>query len=176
MNTESFFYRSEGKRKLLIVSYGIENKGSKTAYFSITGATYRPVNSKSGISRYGEEYTKVEGKYYSCESCGCIHETIMSITSKFNDLIPMHSSNIYGYPLHGFDNGYYHLCNGFQDIKTSDEGFADAFCNYYRIPRNLFSLLVGTSCKEEYAIVLFENNVPLLWSEQAEKAIKQYEL
>jgi hypothetical protein len=176
MKTQSFFYRRNGKRNLLIVSYGIQSKDSDNAYFSVTGSTYRPVNSKSGVSRYGEEYKKVDGKYYAPESGGCIHEEIMSVTKRFNDLIPMHLANVYGYPMHAFDNGYYHLRSGFSDMSTSDDAFADRFCEYYRIPKHLFSLLVDASCKESYAAMLFEHGVPLLWSEQAEKVIEQYEL
>jgi len=176
MKTQSYFYRRNGKQNLLIVSYGIQNKGTDNAYFSVTGSTYRPVNSKSEFSRYGEEYKEVDGKYYTCESGGCIHEDIMSITKLFNDLIPMHLANVHGYPMHAFANGYYHLRTGFTDMITSDEAFADRFCEYYRIPKDLFSLLVDANCQEEYAAMLFEHDVPLLWSEQAEKAIKQYEL
>jgi hypothetical protein len=176
MKKQSFFYRRNGKRNLLIVSYGIQNKGTDNAYFSITGSTYRPVNSKSGVSRYGEEYKEVDGKYYADISGGCIHDEIMSVTKRFNDLIPMHLANVHGYPMHAFANGYYHLRNGFTDMSTSDDAFADRFCEYYRIPNHLFSLLVDTSCKEAYAAVLFEHGVPLLWSEQAEKIIEQYEL
>jgi hypothetical protein len=176
MKKQSFFFRRNGKRNLLIVSYGIQNKGTDNAYFSITGSTYRPVNSKSGVSRYGEEYKEVDGKYYADTSGGCIHDEIMSVTKRFNDLIPMHLANVHGYPMHAFANGYYHLRNGFTDMSTSDDAFADRFCEYYRIPNHLFSLLVDTSCKEAYAAVLFEHGVPLLWSEQAEKIIEQYEL
>jgi hypothetical protein len=176
MKKQSFFYQRNGKRNLLIVSYGIQNKGTDNAYFSVTGSTYRPVNSKSGVSRYGEEYKEVDGKYYACESGGCIHDEIMSVTKRFNDFIPMHLANVHGYPMHAFANGYYHLRNGFTDMSTSDDAFADRFCEYYRIPNHLFSLLVDTSCKEAYAAVLFEHGVPLLWSEQAEKIIEQYEL
>lgn len=176
MKKKTIAYKENGKNCLMEVEYGIRYKGTEYAYFTITGSLMEQVRSKSGVNNYGIDYELIDGKYYYVHTAGCIHKEIKKRTSEFNDLITLHLSSLTGIPMHAFANGFYHIKNGFTDTPTDSEKFKDVFCEYYRIPLEIFDELSNTKSKEDYAIVLMNNQVPDMWMAQAKAAINKYEL
>ena len=166
-------FKEDGKNYLMEVEYGIRNKGEDNAYFTVTGTVMQNVRSKSGVSRYGEDYRLVDGKFYAEYMCGCIHDEIKKVTSEFNDLISMHLANVNGMPMYAFANGFYHLKNGFEDTPVD---FNTRFCDYYRIPYDVFDKLIDTNSQEDYAVVLMNNGVIDKWMSDAKRVIEKYEL
>jgi hypothetical protein len=170
---KSIKYKEDGKNYLMEVEYGIRNKGEDNAYFTVTGSVMEQVHSKSGVSRSGEKYKLVDGKYYAEYMGGCIHDEIKKVTSEFNDIIPMHLANVNGMPMYAFANGFYHLKNGFEDTPVD---FNTRFCDYYRIPYDVFNKLIDTNSQEDYAVVLMNNGVIDNWMNDAKRVIEKYEL
>jgi hypothetical protein len=173
---KTFTYKERGKNYLMEVEYGIRYKGTDKEYFTVTGSVMEQVNSKSGVSKSGEEYRLVNGKYYAEFMGGRIHDEIKKVTSEFNDLIPMHLAKLNGMPMHAFLNGFYHLKNGFNDTPTGSEDFKAMFCDYYRIPYDVFDKVVETNTQEDYAIVLMNNGVIDKWMDDAKSVIEKYQL
>jgi hypothetical protein len=170
---KTFTYKERGKNYLMEVEYGIQNKGTDNEYFTVTGSVMEQVNSRSGVSESGEEYKLVDGKYYAEYMGGCIHDEIKKVTSEFNDLIPMHLAGLNGMPMYAFANGFYHLKNGFEDTPVD---FNTRFCEYYRIPYDVFDKLIETNSQEDYAVVLMNNGVIDKWMDDAKKVIEKYQL
>ena len=170
---KTFTYKERGKNYLMEVEYGIQGEGTDNEYFTVTGYVMEQVNSKSGVSKYGEEYKLVDGKYYAEYMGGCIHDKIKKVTSEFNDLIPMHLAGLNGMPMHAFANGFYHLKNGFKDTPVD---FNTRFCEYYRIPYDVFDKVVEANSQEDYAVVLMNNGVIDKWMDDAKKVIEKYQL
>jgi hypothetical protein len=169
-------FKEDGKNYLMEVEYGIRNKGEDNAYFTVTGTVMQNVRSKSGVSKYGEDYRLVDGKFYAGYMGGCIHDEIKKVTSEFNDLISMHLANVNGMPMYAFANGFDHLKNGFEDKPTGNEVFKVMFCDYYRIPYDVFDKLIDTNSQEDYAVVLMNNGVIDKWMSDAKRVIEKYEL
>ena len=173
---KTFTYKKRGKNYLMEVEYGIRNKGADNEYFTVTGTAMQQVRSKSGVSRSGEEYKLVDGKYYAEYMGGRIHDEIKKVTREFNDLIPMHLAKLNGMPMHAFANGFYHLKNGFNDTPIDSRYFKVRFCDYYRIPYDVFDKLIETNSQEDYAVVLMNNGVIDKWMDDAKKVIEKYQL
>lgn len=173
---KTFTYKEKGKDYLLEVAYGIQNKGTDNAYFTVTGSLLERVNSKTGKNKYGEFYKMFDGDYYAEYAGGCIHDEIKRVTKEFDDIIPLHLSDMKGIPMHAFANGFYHLKNGFTDTPTDSEDFKRMFCEYYRIPESVFDKLSNVKNQGEYAILLIENGIHDKWEADAKAVIEKYEL
>jgi hypothetical protein len=169
-------FKEDGKNYLMEVEYGIRNKGEDNSYFTVTATVMQNVRSKSGVSRYGEDYRLVDGKFYAEYMKGCIHDEIKKVTNEFNDFIPMHLARLSGMPMHAFANGFYHLKHGFNDTPASSEDFKVRFSDYYRIPYDVFDKLIDTNSQEDYAVVLMNNGVIDKWMDDAKKVIEKYQL
>lgn len=155
---KTFTYKERGKNCLMEVRYGIQNKGTDNEYFTVTGSVL------------------VDGEWYGEYMGGCIHDEIKKVTNEFNDLIPMHLAGLNGLPMHAFANGFYHLKNGFNDTPAGSADFKAKFCDYYRIPYDVFDKLIDTNSQEDYAVVLMNNGVIDKWMDDAKKVVEKYQL
>ena len=108
-------------------------------------------------------------------SCGCIHDDIAKHFPNFKQFIKLHLCDYLGNPMYATANGFYHLTNGFNNTKPSDQNFKNKFCDYYRVTPEQFEALKTTKNKIQYALKLIELKVPEQWKAEANKAIKELE-
>ena len=105
-----------GQNLQLLVFGGLHNiKGNHAPYFSLTGETWR---ANADGSR--------DAQARDCESCGCLHETILKAFPKFADLAALHLSDIDGVPMHAESNGWYNLAGALSDLQF--------FADHVRVP------------------------------------------
>lgn len=125
--------------------------------FSITGDLYQA--GKPKIDRY-------------CLMGGCIHDEILSFFPEFEIFVNLHLCDYKGIPMHPTANGFYHLSNGFNNIKPDSKEFKSEFCKYYRLLPYQFDRLKEAKNVIQYALILKEQNVLSQWEKEANKAIK----
>lgn len=108
-------------------------------------------------------------------ACGCIHD---DIAKNFPDLIPfirLHLCDYDGVPMHPIANGYYHLTQGFNQIKPESPEFQAKYCEYYRITPDQFKALAESKSQLNFAVNLEKLGVLARWKEEAKGAIAQLE-
>jgi hypothetical protein len=106
---------------------------------------------------------------------GCCHDEILKFFPEFKIFVDLHLSDWNGFPMYCIENGFYHLTDGFNNIKPKDPGFDAEFCNYYRISLDKYEILKKSENKVEYGILLKELGILKDWTKQANKAIKELE-
>jgi hypothetical protein len=74
--------------------------------FSITGTTYRLF--EKGDRKDGD-WKVFNGKNYTFDSGGCIHETILKVKPELKIFVDLHLCDYKGIPMHAVANGFYHL-------------------------------------------------------------------
>lgn len=127
--------------------------------FAITGTLY------NGPSR----------NEYNCIAGGCIHDEILEAYPKFKTFVDLHLCDFQGMPMHPTANGYYHLRNGFNEVKPDHSSFKKAYCEYYRITPEQFDELSSAVNEVHFGILLKKLNITKQWKVQADKAIEQLE-
>lgn len=140
--------------------------------FSITGTTYRPF--EKGDRKDGD-WKVFNGKNYTFDSGGCIHETIIKARPNLQIFVNLHLCDYEGIPTYAVENGFYHLTNGFNNTKPESADFKSEFCSYYRITAKQFDSLKTAKNKLQYALQLKELGILQQWKEEANKAIQMLE-
>lgn len=136
--------------------------------FSITGTTYRPFTKGD---RKDEDYKVFNGKNYTFDCGGCIHDEILKARPDLKIFVDLHLCDYTGCPMHTTANGFYHLTNGFNNTKIEDTNFKKEYCEYYRITGNQFDVLSTSKTQTQFAVNLYKLGVLAQWQEQANKAI-----
>lgn len=106
---------------------------------------------------------------------GCCHDEILQAFPEFKPFVQLHLADYLGNPMYATANGYYHLKNGFNNTPVNSPEFKAEFCEYYRISTNMFDVLSASHSVTHYAINLLELDIPALWKQQADEAIKTLE-
>jgi len=128
--------------------------------FSITGSMWEAGESK--IDR-------------NMISCGAIGDKIAAEFPEFEIFNRLHLCDYLGVPMHAVANGFYHLKNGFNNVKPDAPEFRDEFCKYYRVSAEQFDALKIAPSKEYYAFTLMELRIPAQWKQEADEAIETLE-
>lgn len=102
---------------------------------------------------------------------GCCHEEILKVRPDLQIFVNLHLCDYSGVPMYAVENGFYHLQNGFNSTKVTDNGFADEFCSYYRITPKQFAVLCQSENKLRYALNLQSLGILEQWKAEAYKAI-----
>lgn len=140
--------------------------------FSITGTTYRPF--EKGDRKDGD-WKVFNGKNYTFDSGGCIHETILKAKPSLKIFVDLHLCDYKGIPMHAVANGFYHLRQGFNKTKPESPEFMAEYCNYYRLTESQFRLLNCTENQLQFALILDKAGILTQWEKQANEAIKLLE-
>lgn len=109
-------------------------------------------------------------------AAGCIHDDILKHFPEFKIFVNLHLCDFNGVPMHATANGYYHLRNGFNRVKPSDDKFKGEYCEYYRITEKQFDALNTSRSEIEFAVLLKELGILTQWKVEADKAINELEL
>ena len=102
---------------------------------------------------------------------GCCHDEILKVRPDFQIFVNLHLCDYSGVPIYAVENGFYHLQNGFNKTKVTDENFADEFCKYYRLTPNQFDALRQSENKLRYTLNLQNLGILEQWKAEADKAI-----
>lgn len=103
---------------------------------------------------------------------GCIHDEILKAFPEFKIFVNLHLCDFDGVPMYAVANGFYHLSEGFNDIKPEDKNFPSKYCEYYRISLDQFNKLSQSKNKLQYALNLESLGILAQWKEEAQKAIE----
>lgn len=157
----SKLFTKNGKERRIYVSIRL-NDECKNGHqdFAITGNIYAHPSIKTD-------------RYYV--SGGCIHDDILIHFPEFSPFVRLHLCDYLGAPMYPSANGLFHLQNGFNNTKPTEEGFKAEYCEYYRITPAQFDVLSQSENKIEFAILLDELGILAQWKVEADAAIKQLE-
>jgi len=108
-------------------------------------------------------------------SSGCCHDYILKAFPEFKIFVNLHLADAKGVPMYAIENGFYHLRNGFNNTKPTDNNFKSEFCNYYRMTPQQFDAINLSEHELAYAINLKELGILEQWNEEAADAIKTLE-
>lgn len=103
---------------------------------------------------------------------GCCHDEILASCPDLKIFVDLHLCDYKGIPMHAVENGFYHLCEGFNDTKPGSEKFKNEFCEYYRISSTQFDVISRVENKLQYALALQNLNILDQWADQANSAIE----
>lgn len=106
---------------------------------------------------------------------GCCHDEIIAAHPELKIFVSLHLCDYKGIPMHAVENGFYHLREGFNDIKPESSEFKAKFCEYYRVWGWQFDRLIKAENKLQYALLLKDLNILDQWENDANEAIKQME-
>lgn len=106
---------------------------------------------------------------------GPCHEEILAVFPEFRPFVRLHLADYTGTPLYPVANGYYHLTNGFGNMKRGNPEFEAKFCECYRITPEQFAALANAASQTHYGMLLFELGIRDQWQDQASKAIQELE-
>lgn len=106
---------------------------------------------------------------------GCCHNEILKARPDLKIFVNLHLCDYTGVPMYAVENGFYHLCEGFNTTKPTDPNFKNEYCSYYRITPNQFDKIVLSENKLRYAINLQNLGILEQWKEEADAAIKLIE-
>jgi len=160
----------------------VEQKGNKifeinisvSDGFSLTGSVYEYQKGRRK-NNYDEFLTK-DGKTYFLISSGAVGDEIARNFPKYEIFNSLHLSDLNGIPLYAVENGYYHLTNGFNNVKTTDNNFEDKYKKYYRLSNKQFEKVKKARNQTHFAMLLKEVHVLDTWKHEAEEAIKKFEI
>lgn len=105
------------------------------------------------------------------ESEGCQHEEILKIKPELKIFVNLHLCDYLGIPMHPTANGFYHLINGFNNIKPEEDGFSAKYCEYYRVTEEQFDVLAKSKNEIQFYLALLDLKVFDQWKAEADKAI-----
>ena len=110
-----------------------------------------------------------------CIMGGCCHDEILKAKPGLKIFVDLHLCDYKGIPMHAIENGFYHLKEGFNEIKPESIEFKNKFCAYYRVTPDQFDILNTSENKIQYATKLISLGVLNQWETQANEAISRLE-
>jgi len=106
---------------------------------------------------------------------GCCHDEIVKARLDLKIFVNLHLCDYEGIPMHAVENGFYHLTNGFNNVKPEQAEFKTKFCEYYRMTGKQFDTLKTAKNKLQYALMLQSLGILTQWKEEATAAIDYLE-
>ena len=106
---------------------------------------------------------------------GCCHDDILKHFPEFKIFVNLHLCDFAGVPMYAVENGFYHLREGFNKTKPTNDNFKKEFCEYYRMSPAQFDAINTSEHKLAYAINLKELGILEQWNKEASRAIKMLE-
>lgn len=106
---------------------------------------------------------------------GCCHDEILAVRTDLKTFVDLHLCDYKGIPMHAIANGFYHLREGFNEVKPGNKEFKTKFCEYYRVTPEQFDVLNTAENKIQYATKAVTLGVLEQWEKQANEAIKLLE-
>lgn len=140
-----------------VVNIQLTKFKGQAPYFSVTGEAYR--------------ITGKQGRPPMLAS-GCIHDYIQQVTSRFNDVIALHLSDIDGTPMHAVENGLYWLGqNKYQALDT------EAAKRHFRCTDSeIIKLLAAYKHGKQAYIDYIDKHLRPRWQQEAQAVIDKYGL
>lgn len=140
-----------------VVNIQLTKFKGQAPYFSVTGEAYR--------------ITGRQGRPPMLAS-GCIHDYIQQVTSRFDDVIALHLSDIDGTPMHAVENGLYWLGqNKYQALDT------EAAKRHFRCTDSeIIELLAAYKHGKQAYIDYIDKHLRPRWQQEAQAVIDKYGL
>ncbi len=135
---------------LIVNAYLSHLKGNRMPYFSITGTIYK---------------TNAKGERGNCIVRGCIHDKILKVFPKLNDLVSMHLADSDGMPMYALENGWYHL----------QQNNLKAVAELLRISKDKVAEL-KRDCQNKEQFSQYINSQIQRWNEESKSIIEKYNL
>lgn len=140
-----------------IVNIQLTKFKGQAPYFSVTGEAYR--------------ITGRQGRPPMIAS-GCIHDYIQQVTSRFDDVIALHLSDIDGTPMHAVENGLYWLGqNKYQALDTEE-----AKRHFRCTDSEIIELLAAYKHGKQVYIDYIDKHLRPRWRQEAQAVIDKYGL
>ena len=106
---------------------------------------------------------------------GCCHGEILKHLPNLQIFVNLHLCDYNGAPMYPEANGFYHLINGFNNIKPQDQNFLAEYCEYYRITADQFEVLKTAKEQDYFGYLLHSLGILNQWEQEAKKAIIELE-
>lgn len=140
-----------------VVNIQLTKFKGQAPYFSVTGEAYR--------------ITGRQGRPPMLAS-GCIHDYIQQVTSRFDDVIALHLSDIDGTPMHAVENGLYWLGqNKYQALDTEE-----AKRHFRCTDSEIIELLAAYKYGKQAYIDYIDKHLRPRWQQEAQAVIDKYGL
>jgi len=104
---------------------------------------------------------------------GCCHDEILQHFPNLKIFVDLHLCDYDGIPMYAIENGFYHLSQGFENLKGKTQ--KEYFCNYYRVTPTQYDTLITANDKDYFGFLLASLGVLKQWKKEADKAIKTLE-
>ncbi len=124
------------------------------------------------ITADGREKNLNNGRFYDSFG-GCCHDIILKHFPEFKIFIDLHLCDYDGAPMYAVENGFYHLIQGFDNLKGKTQ--KEYFCDYYRVYPAQYDELIKSENKIHFAILLKNLGILEQWKKESKKAIKALE-
>lgn len=154
---KQFVVASRSKGIKCVVNIALRKFKGQAPYFSVTGEAYR--------------ITGRQGRPPMLAS-GCIHDYIQQVTSRFDDVIALHLSDIDGTPMHAVENGLYWLGqNKYQALDT------EAAKRHFRCTDSeIIELLAAYKHGKQAYVDYIDKHLRPRWQQEAQAVIDKYGL
>lgn len=134
----------------IVIDYGLKTIGDQSPYFTVTADLYEP--RPSGL------YLKEP------DAGGCLHQEVLLACPELKPLVDLHLSDIDGVPMYPKANPIYWFKNG--GDKTTE-----ILCKYLRATTEEIADIKTVEELDAFIDTLYPR-----WKEEAEAAIKQFNL
>ena len=154
---KQFVIASKSKGIKCVVNIALRNFKGQAPYFSVTGEAYR--------------ITGRQGRPPMLSS-GCIHDYIQQVTSRFNDVIALHLSDIDGTPMHAVENGLYWLGQNKYQVLDTEVAKRHFRCT----DSEIIELLAAYKHGKQAYIDYIDKHLRPRWLQEAQAVIDKYGL
>ena len=136
--------------------------------FAITGTTYRPF--EKGDRKDGD-WKVFNGKNYTYDSGGCIHDIILKAKKSLKPFVDLHLADGDGAPMYAVENGYYHM-QGVQGTAAYNHTCTlEDFATYMRVYTDVAKELIDSNPSKEDFVKWVDSLRPR-WKQEADAAKK----
>lgn len=103
---------------------------------------------------------------------GSCHDVILKARPDLKIFVDLHLCDYKGIPTYAVENGFYHLQEGFNDVKPDSTEFKAKFCQYYRVWGWQFDRLLQSENQIQFSMLLKDLNILDQWENDAKEAIQ----